>query len=104
MEPVVAKHIEQTEGVCGGKPRLAGTRVRVQDIVLLTEQGSSPDEIVSGYPHLTLSAVHAALSFYHDNRELIDRQITESREFVVKLKESSLSSPSRAPRGDSVSS
>jgi uncharacterized protein (DUF433 family) len=89
MEPVIAKHIEQTAGVCGGKPRIAGTRIRVQDVVLLTEQGNSPDEIVSAYPHLSLAAVHAALSFYHDNQEAIDQQINESREFVADLKDRS---------------
>jgi uncharacterized protein (DUF433 family) len=28
----------------------------------------SPDEIVSAYPTLTLSDVHAALAYYHDHR------------------------------------
>jgi uncharacterized protein (DUF433 family) len=103
MQPAMAKHIEQTKGICGGKPRIAGTRIRVQDIVLLTEQGNSPDEIVSGYPHLSLSAVHAALSFYHDNQDLIDQQIRESKEFVVNFKESS-PGPTKLAPGDTVSS
>ncbi len=80
------EHIEITPGVCGGKPRIANTRIRVQDIVIWTEQGLSPDEIVSGYPHLTLADVHAALAYYHDHRELIDQQMKESDEFVARMK------------------
>lgn len=49
------KHIESTTGVCGGRPRIAGRRIRVQDVVLWTEQGQSPDEIVS-YPITSIIA------------------------------------------------
>jgi uncharacterized protein (DUF433 family) len=54
----------------------------VQDIVVWTEDGQSADEIVSGYPHLKLADVYAALAFYHDNRALIDRQLQESEQCV----------------------
>jgi uncharacterized protein (DUF433 family) len=51
-------HIVKTPGVCGEKPRIAGHRIRVQDIVVLHEQqGQSPDEIVSAYPQLIPLAV-----------------------------------------------
>ncbi len=29
---------------CGGKPHIAGTRIRVQDNVIMTEQGQSTDD------------------------------------------------------------
>ncbi|WP_447972882.1 hypothetical protein [Nitrospira sp. Kam-Ns4a] len=29
------------------------------------------------YPHLTLAAIHDALSSYYDHREVIDREIAE---------------------------
>ncbi len=32
MDAIFAKHVDATPGVCGGKPRIAGTRIRVQDI------------------------------------------------------------------------
>ena len=32
---VLTQHIEMTPGVVGGKPRIAGTRIRVQDIVAM---------------------------------------------------------------------
>jgi hypothetical protein len=39
-----------------------------------------PDEIVTEFPQLRLADVSAAVAYYHDNRELIDRQINESVE------------------------
>lgn len=79
-------HIESTPGTCGGKPRIAGTRIRVQDIVFWTEEGRSPDEIVSSFPHLTLADVYAALAYYHDNRSLIDQNIRDDDALVSGLK------------------
>jgi uncharacterized protein (DUF433 family) len=71
--------------VCGGKPRIAGTRIRVQDILVWTEQGQSPDEIVAGHPHLMLADVYAVLAYYHDNRDKIDWQLRESEQFIAAL-------------------
>lgn len=79
-------HIESTPGTCGGKARIAGTRIRVQDIVFWTEEGRSPDEIVAAFPHLTLADVYAALAYYHDNRGLIDQQIRGDDADVSRLK------------------
>ncbi len=46
MDTTLAKHIETTPGVCGGKPRIAGTRIRVQDIYICHElHGMSADDI-----------------------------------------------------------
>ena len=40
----------------------------------------SPDEIVSEYPTLTLSDVHAALAYYDHHRDELDRDIREDGE------------------------
>ena len=82
-------HIDITPGTCGGKPRIAGTRIRVSQIVRLTEQGQSPDEIVAAYPHLSLAGVYAALAFYHDNREAIDEEIREADDDYAQVKSAS---------------
>jgi uncharacterized protein (DUF433 family) len=73
-------HIVATPGTCGGAPRIDGTRIRVSQIVLMTEQGISADEIVSSFPHLSLGQVYAALSFYHDHRAQIDQEIRAADE------------------------
>jgi uncharacterized protein (DUF433 family) len=79
-------HIEITPGTCGGKPRIAGHRIRVQDVVIWTEQGRSADEIVADFPQLSLADVYAALAYYHDHREKIDRDIREDEVFVSQMK------------------
>src|SRR5438105_10997188 len=80
------QHISSTPGVCGGKPCIAGTRIRVQDIVIRTELGDSPDQIVHAYPQLTLADIHAALAYYHDNRAAIDQQIREGEALAEQMK------------------
>jgi uncharacterized protein (DUF433 family) len=83
MTRSIVEHIEMTPGVCGGKPRIAGHRIRVQDIVVWTEvHGQSPDEIVASFPRLTLADVHAALAYYYDHRDEINRQMEEDEAFV----------------------
>jgi uncharacterized protein (DUF433 family) len=87
MEPIVEKqHIVVTPGTCGGKPRIAGTRIRVVDIVLWNEAGRSPEEIVRDYPHLSLADVHAALTYYFDHREEIDRHLRDADALIERMK------------------
>ena len=84
MEPTTTAHqIEATPDVCGGKPRIAGTRIRVQDIAGQHETwGRSPDEICDAFDGLTLGQVHAALAYYYDHRDEIHRDIERQRAFV----------------------
>lgn len=83
----MAQHIEISAEVCGGKPRIAGHRIRVQDVAVCHEKlGMSPDEIVAMYPTITLADVHAALAYYFDHREEIRRDIEEERRFVADFK------------------
>ncbi len=82
----IAQHIEITPGVCGGKPRIAGHRIKVQDIVIWHERmGMSPDEIIYHHPSITLADVYAALTYYHDRREEIRQQIEEGEALAKQL-------------------
>ena len=78
-------HVVTTPGTCGGAPRIAGTRIRVSQLVLMTEQGMSADEIVRSLPHLTLGQVYGGLSYYHDHRQQIDAEIKEADEEFRRL-------------------
>jgi uncharacterized protein (DUF433 family) len=80
------QHIEAVADRCGGKPCIVGHRIRVQDIVLWTELGKTPDEIVDDFPQITLADVHAALAYYFDHKDEIDRQIAEGKEYVDQMK------------------
>ena len=87
-------HIETEAGKCGGKPVIAGTRIRVWDVYVHHERlGKSPDEIVRAYPHITLADVHAALAYYWDHKDQIDQQMRDADEFVAQLQDSNEVSP-----------
>ena len=75
-------HIEIAPGICGGKPRISGHRIRVQEIVIWHEKlGLSADEIILHYPMLNFSDIYAALSYYFDHQEQIDTGIREEEKY-----------------------
>jgi uncharacterized protein (DUF433 family) len=83
-----ATHVECTPDTCGGKPRIAGSRIRVQDVVVWHERmGLSADEIVSRYAQLSLSDVYAALAYYHDHRTEIDADMARGRALAEELQQ-----------------
>ena len=89
--PKLDHHIEISAGIAGGKPRIAGHRITVQDIAIWHERmGRTPDEIAAEYG-LTLGDVHAALAYYFDHRADIDRSIEESDAFIQALRQQSTS-------------
>src|SRR5438046_9265609 len=78
MPPTDRVRIVSTPGTCGGKPRIDGHRITVEDVAMWHERiGMSPDEIVSAYPSITLSQVHAAPAYYFENRARIEAHIRE---------------------------
>ncbi|MGB3681814.1 MAG: DUF433 domain-containing protein [Rubrobacteraceae bacterium] len=80
------EHIEVTPGVAGGKPRIAGRRITVQNIVIRHERmGKSADEIATEYD-LELADVYAALTYYFDHRAEIDRSIRDGEKFAEELR------------------
>lgn len=83
----IRTHIEITPGTCGGKPRIAGHRIRVQDVAIWYEHlRMSPAEIIEQYPTITLADVHAALSYYYDHRDRILREIKEEEAFGEEMR------------------
>ena len=52
-------YFEQTPDVLGGKLRLRGTRVSIEQILELLETGVTPAEIIQSFPSVTLNAVAA---------------------------------------------
>jgi len=73
--------------ICNGSPVIKGTRTRVIDIAIEYDRiGYTPDQIVDAHPHLDLVKVHDALSYYYENRERLDEEITARRERILELK------------------
>ena len=80
-------YITRTPGVCGGRPRIEGHRIRVQDIAVDHEWlALSPDEICDQHPGLTLAEVHSALAYYYDHRDEILADLDEDRRRVEEFR------------------
>jgi uncharacterized protein (DUF433 family) len=88
MTDVMTQHIVTTPGVLGGKPHIAGHRIRVMDIVVWHEKrGLSADEIVSlVYPTLSLADVYAALAYYFDHRDDIEADFAHEAARVAEVR------------------
>ena len=103
MDSTRSKHIEITPGVCGGKPRIAGHHIKVQDIVIWHEyMGMSPDEIIYHHPTISLANVYAALTYYHDHREEIRQQIEVGEKLARSLQGNKPSLVQKILTGDNV--
>ncbi|MCP3961815.1 MAG: DUF433 domain-containing protein [bacterium] len=77
--PTEHPHIVRTEGVCGGSPRIRGSRISVRTVAELHLAGESAQEVADTYPHVGLAAVHDAISYYLDHRDQIDAEIEGNR-------------------------
>lgn len=85
-------YISLNPKISKGAPVIAGTRVRVTDVAIEYDRlGLSPDQIVEAHPHLTLEAVHDALSYYYENRAAIDDKIRKEKAFIKKISSKSTS-------------
>src|SRR6516165_1891249 len=85
--PADRVRIVSTPGTCGGRPRIDGHRIQVEDIAIWHERmGLSPDQIVSEYPSISLAEVHAALAYYYENRERIDADIEAAKQYAEEMR------------------
>jgi len=49
--------------ICGGRPTIAGTRMRVSDLLEMLAAGASQEDILADFPYLSLDDVRGALAF-----------------------------------------
>jgi uncharacterized protein (DUF433 family) len=81
----VYPHITKNPDICSGRACVAGTRVRVMDIVALRGAGVSPEEIVQEFPSLESTIdVYAALVYYADHKDEIDAEFTQDQDLAAK--------------------
>ena len=94
MNPAPAKvyidgRIAIRPGYAGGEPHIKGRRIKVRNIVYWHKRmGLTLDEISYEYS-VDLSDIHAALSYYFDHREAIDRDIRDVEAFDEALEKAS---------------
>ena len=78
MTEPLTEHIVKTPEVCHGAPRIASTRVRVQDVVVWHLGGGWSIEAPVEQFGVTPAQVYAALSYYYNHQREIDQAIEES--------------------------
>ena len=67
--------IVRTPGTCGGRPRIAGTRMSIRSIAIDYKAGMTPEKIAEEFPHLTLAQIYAGLAYYHANKDEVEAGI-----------------------------
>ena len=97
MVPDIGSLITRSPGICGGRPRIAGSGVSVRRIVGWYKSGLSPEEIADQYGHLTLAQVYAALAYYHANRDDIEADLTQEEAEYDRLQSTHHASRGHAP-------
>jgi len=77
--------IDRDPKVRGGRPKIAGAGLTVSRIAGWYKMGMTPEEIALEYPHLKLAKVHAALAYYHVNRDEIEADLAQEEAAATQL-------------------
>lgn len=72
-------YVVKDDRILNGEPIIRNTRTPVRAIVEIWRLGVSPEEIPGRLPHIKLSQVFDALSYYSDNKEEINQYIEQNR-------------------------
>ena len=76
------EQIETSSDIRSGKPRVSGTRITVEDIAVMhLKLGMSLIEIAGVY-ELSLAQVYAAMAYYFEHRENIEKRIEEEKALI----------------------
>src|SRR5258705_10355523 len=82
--------------VRSGRPCIAGTGLRVTDVVIASVfHLQSADEIAAGYG-VSLAQVHAALAYYYEHKADLDQDVREQIATAKALKEQHLANGGRS--------
>jgi uncharacterized protein (DUF433 family) len=70
-----------------GVPWIEGTTTKVIEVVLNKEStGSTPEELQSEMPHLSLAQIYTALTYYHAHKSALDADIQRRFEWTEQLR------------------
>jgi uncharacterized protein (DUF433 family) len=87
MQIALEQHIVVDPGIHGGKPRIAGTRITVSDVVLMHLRLGQSLEQIAGHYDVSLAALHAAMTYYYDHQAEIERSMQEEDSTFRALRE-----------------
>ncbi|NIL97142.1 MAG: DUF433 domain-containing protein [Planctomycetales bacterium] len=75
MPTVLETNLVRTPDVCGGRLRIDGTRMTVNQIVSMHKQGLSAEQIVAQYPQRTLGEIYTVLAWYYAHQGAFDDEL-----------------------------
>ncbi|MCU0482447.1 MAG: DUF433 domain-containing protein [Anaerolineae bacterium] len=90
MNIVIQEYIAVDPKIRAGRPVIAGTGIRVMDIVALKNYHEYTIEAIADNYGLSLSQVYAALAYYYDHQTEIDSALIEDDEYIQKAKEAKI--------------
>jgi uncharacterized protein (DUF433 family) len=65
------RSIVKIPGVCGDRPIIEGTRIGVNDVVGLLQNGETVESLATVcFPELTRAQIYECLAYYEDHREV----------------------------------
>lgn len=70
-----------------GRPCIVGTGITVHRIAVWYKLGNSPEEIARRYGHLAEAQVHAALTYYHANRDDVEAELAADEAEAERVEE-----------------
>ena len=77
-----------------GVPYIAGTTMKVIELAAeMLTFGWSPDELLFQHPYLTRGQIHAALAYYWDHADELDKDMADRLHKVEELKKKAPKSP-----------
>jgi uncharacterized protein (DUF433 family) len=94
MSAATARHYPHVEQGAQGEPLIAGTTMKVIELVMAQRaHGFSPEELSFQHPYLSMGQVHGALAFYWDHRATLDAEIERTRAKVQQERSDAADSP-----------
>jgi uncharacterized protein (DUF433 family) len=80
-------HIVRTPGVVSGRPRIAGSRIRVVDVAgWHLEGGLTIEQMLDEFPGVTAADLYAALAYYYDHEAEIEADEAADDELLDAFK------------------
>jgi uncharacterized protein (DUF433 family) len=89
MPTVLDTTLVRTPEVCGGRLRIDGTRMTVNQVVTLHRQGLTAAQVVERYPQRTPSEIYTVLAWYYAHKTEFDQELAhesaEDERVIQKL-------------------
>jgi len=87
LKVIVARPIVETPDVLGGKPRIVGRRIAVEQIVIWRYQFEMSEDEIAREFNLTSQQIRDALEYYAEHRAQIDAAIEADAAFATEMQQ-----------------